>query len=270
MRTILFGLLGLIAIGCSVSKSDPAEDSTEPASPKFVSLDVGPFSAAAFSPDGQFLAIGKNGVDIWDVDKGNRVARATANDVHGWCEQIAFSPDGARLVTAHHFPDLNTPSQLHLWKFDNANDLRKAVTLWPKARDERILLIEPFFAGFSPHGHRLVGGNDKRASSIWDTKTGRKLLDLPEGPAASFTSDGKSIITVSRDGGIRHWDPTSGKTLDPMPGLGAVLFLQNPLADDIVLKIAQGIPNLFMDRPNETLFDELAPPAHFGKMTMSI
>lgn len=220
MRMRLFQLLAIFAIGCNTSSPEVPGDSSESALPKqpLAILDAGEYSAAAFSPDGHYLALGHDGsITIWDVTRSELVARGSGADVRGSCDHITFSPSGTRLTSVHKFPDFNTSSQLHLWEFKNGTELRMVATLWPLSKKDSVFSVMPFFASFSPDGSRIVAGNGKNASAVWDSVTGQKLRDLPDGPAATYSRDGNTAITVCWDGGIRHWDPNTGKTLDPAP-----------------------------------------------------
>src|SRR5207249_430482 len=63
-------------------------------------------------------------------------------------------------------------------------------------------------------GFQLVGGEAR----VWDAATGKLITRLPHGRAvtsASFSPDGRQIVTSSLDGTARVWDAASGKPATP-------------------------------------------------------
>ena len=51
----------------------------------------------AFSPDGKTLASAAEGVNLWSVANGEKIAALTGHI--GWVEEAAFSPDGTTVVS---------------------------------------------------------------------------------------------------------------------------------------------------------------------------
>ena len=79
-------------------------------------------------------------------------------------------------------------------------------------------------AVLSPDGLRIITTSD-RTARIWDAKTGR-LIETLEGhgapvSAATFSPDGKQVVTASSDGTARIWDATDGKLVETLEGHGA-------------------------------------------------
>eukprot|EP01125_Pyxidicula_operculata_P001562 TRINITY_DN11414_c0_g1_i1.p1 TRINITY_DN11414_c0_g1~~TRINITY_DN11414_c0_g1_i1.p1 ORF type:complete len:413 (+),score=97.53 TRINITY_DN11414_c0_g1_i1:42-1280(+) len=83
-------------------------------------------------------------------------------------------------------------------------------------------------------GPVIFSGGGDGVGWMWNAKTG-KVMNVFSGhsdaiTAASFTPDGKKIVTVSNDISIRYWDPTSAQSLFVIrEGNSAVQFHQEPI-----------------------------------------
>ena len=60
-------------------------------------------------------------------------------------------------------------------------------------------------ASFSPDGKYIVSAFSDNTIRIWDAKTGRQIVEPLEGHSASFSPDGRYIVSVS-DSTVRIWD----------------------------------------------------------------
>jgi WD40 repeat protein len=163
--------------------------------------------AAAFSPDGRFLATGSadGTARLWDLG----ALQTTAPHRGRWKVDgpSAFSADGRRLaVTSLENPRRpGWASHIHIWDLD----MHRAVVC---KGDGQFLVTS---LAFSPDGRRLVAGCWDRHARWWDTITGEpgpvlhghedKVLD------ARFSPDSSRIVTTSRDGTVRVWDAASGR-----------------------------------------------------------
>jgi WD40 repeat protein/serine/threonine protein kinase len=77
------------------------------------------------------------------------------------------------------------------------------------------------YAAFSPDGTKVVS-SDRAAAYVWESAKGRRLLKLEghkERPwYATFSPDGKRILTGSFDHTLRVWDAATGKELLVLEG----------------------------------------------------
>ncbi|TDG29566.1 hypothetical protein E2C05_17620 [Paracraurococcus ruber] len=113
----------------------------------------------------------------------------------------AFSPDGARLITA---------------------SVDGTARVWDAGTGERIALCEGhgdsvLHSAFSPDGTRLVTASEDETARVWDAETGKQLAAC-EGHGgsvwhAAFSLDGTRVVTASVDGTARVWDAETGKQL---------------------------------------------------------
>jgi WD40 repeat protein len=170
----------------------------------------------------------------------------------GEMRTVAFSPDGARLLTtgdggARIF-DVATgrpvgpalPQTDFVWWAAYSPDGRRIVTaardgtvqLWDAATGERgATLRHPYSvsrAVFSPDGRRLLTAC-KNTVQVWDAASGRKSFTLEyEGPltfvrSAAFSPDGRRILTAADDHAVRLWDAATGQRLEPTIQLPSIV-----------------------------------------------
>lgn len=160
---------------------------------------LGVVQCVAFSPDGTFIATSSTDgtAMVWDATTGQPLAtlRGHSSTIH----HAAFSPNGKRLVTASS----DTTARVWDWKCE------KEVTV---LRGHRHACKH---ACFSPDGTRILTASCDEDSAelepasvrLWHADRGDELatLDHPGVISASFSRDGRRIVTVASDGSVRTW-----------------------------------------------------------------
>ncbi len=162
--------------------------------------------ALAFSPDGQFLAVGgrirsQPGVPALG-NKGMVVIRYRSSDrdgpvfeLKGTVGCLAFSPDQRRLAAgaARHIDilDPHGDSVIH--------------TLSGNGR----------CLAYSPDGTRLVSGGDDGTLTIWDASSYDRPIAIRRGhrrpiTSLAFSADGRRVVSGSDDTTIKFWNLHSG------------------------------------------------------------
>ena len=178
---------------------------------------------AAFSPDGRLVAMpDHNTVVVRDANAGDREGRVLQGHSAA-VRSAAFSPDGRHIVTA--------------------SDDRTA-RVWDVQTGEEIAALREHTAPvrsavFSPDGLRVVStqmaqrsgdvtsdnntvtSNDSIAL-LWDALSGRVIRRFEGHGAqvydATFSPDGKQIVTASADNTARIWDAATGATIAVLSG----------------------------------------------------
>lgn len=142
-------------------------------------------------------------------------------DTRGGLTDLAFSPDGRRLLVSAE----DTPLLLY-----DANNL-----LLVRAYEGHTGRVES--VAVSPDSSRALSVTRSGHAIIWDIESGAVVRRLDTGRAASFgalthlalSPDGKRALTGGNDGVLRVWDidltsPTVGQVLQTLPGQsGSVL-----------------------------------------------
>jgi len=100
---------------------------------------------------------------------------------------VAFSPDGARLVSA------SADRTLRVWDVESGKEL---MTL--RGHDESALSV-----AFSPDGTRIASVSEDRTVRLWDAATGALVLTLEgfkQGTySVAFSPDGKQLAVATLD-----------------------------------------------------------------------
>ncbi len=150
---------------------------------------------AEFSPEGtRIVTISGNNAYVWNVANGTLVHTLKGHGERVW--DVAFSTDGRRLLTVSW--DLSAK----VWDLEEG-------TLLASLEGEADLTG----AEFSPDGTQVLTAVDNVAR-IWDVESG-ELIHTIEGHTdtvenASFSADGKRIITASWDRTAKVWDTETG------------------------------------------------------------
>ena len=219
----------------------------------FVSLSE--YGRAAIGPDGArvvtvFTEPGFcSNVWVWDVD--TRAIQATLIGHRAEINDVAFSPEGKRIVTAAadgtarvwdaatgaELVTLEAPcdavfkatfSPFGRWIATTSSD--NAVRIW----DAKTGKEEEAFAGdlwldqvaFAPEGDRLLATTDE-AGLIWDVETGELAAALDGGVdgmgAMPYGPSGMRLVGISGNT-ARVWDATTGRGLLTLPDVAYALF----------------------------------------------
>jgi len=118
----------------------------------------------------------------------------------------AFSPDGARVVTA---------------------SLDYTARLWYVATGAALAVLQGHTRGvssaaFSPDGARVVTACSDNTARLWDVATGASLAVLQGHTqtltSAAFSPDGAWVVTACSDNTARLWDVTTGASLAVLQG----------------------------------------------------
>ncbi len=162
-------------------------------------------TAAAFSPDGRWLATGSQDytVKLWDGATGRYRfdVGKTAKDRHShMVTAIAFSPDGKYLATG------SQDRTVKVWDVSSPDAPDKPLVTWSKFESPVNGLA------FSPKGERLAAIGQSGTVKVWDVTKEKEFLDLGDGTAWSYTlgnvlafRDDSHLLAVDRSGSVREY-----------------------------------------------------------------
>src|SRR5207302_2371634 len=171
---------------------------------------------AIFSPDGQSVATDQgfgNTIKIWNTQDGKLIKTL---DNYTWPDQMAFSPDGTRLLVT------SWENASSLW------DVSKGIEV-ARLRGHR---SDNVGGAFSHDGHLAATASLEGAARLWDSATGRLQKVLGEEIAGlgsvnrnqelncAFSSDDRYLATASLRGKVSVWSVNSGSPVEVLEGNG--------------------------------------------------
>jgi len=205
-------------------------------------------SLVRWSPDGKQIAVGatefNNAVKIWDASSGEEHLTLMGHEGAVW--NISWSPSGDSIASAGEdqtvriwdartgaeklvFTGHNDSTVNVLWSPDGtqvaSNDMSsEKIIVWDPITGKESLTFSghqnlALVFAWSPAGDRILSVGTQGEALIWDSTTGKLLLDLfPQDfeldiVAGEWTKDGKQVFVQSLDGVIHIFDASQGKEL---------------------------------------------------------
>jgi len=154
----------------------------------------------AFSPDGTLLAAGggvssrdDHGVSlicIWNVASGE-LAETLPTQAIGDNHAMAFTPDGAQLVSAGNF-------RMHAWETQS----------WERTYDSGSAYPGSYGMSLSPDGSLLAIASDTRTVLFYEVATMQRLRTVSAGASVQdvdFSPDGTKLAVACANGDVRIW-----------------------------------------------------------------
>ena len=155
--------------------------------------------AAAFSPDGRFIATGSvdDTARVFEAFTGKEIWR---RPLGGSVVAVAFSPDGQYVAAG------TADSSVGVFEASNGRQL------WQTTLDRTTIFdVRPLV--FSPDG-RFLGSGDEEGTFVLMAATGKQLWRVAEVGAVNeltFSSDGRLVATASADRTARLFEAATGK-----------------------------------------------------------
>jgi WD40 repeat protein len=205
------------------------------------------------SPDGRrFLADAANGVELWDVETGNKRRfvefPVSFFDAQFQIHSKAFAPDGRRFIVGYSRQAFNGRHELLVSDLDGKTQLlgvnepkeaapcvalsaggkwalsagRDCVRIWdvemPDTARQKIQRGGVISMAFSPDGKQALLGAEFDTLVLVDIETGKEVRSfIGHGGGVScvrFSPDGKRALSGGWDKTVRLWDVVSGKQLE--------------------------------------------------------
>jgi eukaryotic-like serine/threonine-protein kinase len=160
-------------------------------------------NTVAISQDGRRIATAQFDTKVWDAATGHELLNFKGAGA------VAFSPDGARIITG-----------------GNSEKGEFIATIWDAKNGRRLVRLRGHTAAInsidvSRDGRRILTASSDRTARLWDAESGKELLLLQghTGPvsAAVFSPDGRRIATGSHDLTLRIWKTSASAPVTERP-----------------------------------------------------
>jgi WD40 repeat protein/tetratricopeptide (TPR) repeat protein len=174
--------------------------------------DIGPegtLSAAALTPDGQRVAVGRKlggMVAVFDTATGRSIAEHTSAHASS-IRAMAFAGDGAKLATA------DSEGTIKIWADAQKLNSKSTALVTLKGHHGAIRSMS-----FSSDGRRLVSASADKTARVWNLETAGAAIRPLESASevnswlARFSPDGRLIaVAQGINGSLRLWDAVSGR-----------------------------------------------------------
>jgi WD40 repeat protein len=214
---------------------------------------IGAVTERAFSPDGRLLAAlyePPGEVMVWDAITGQH--RYTLR-LRGRNLMFAFSTDSSRLVVLGGDGDT-----LAVTLLDAETGRRLPAADVPHGKEQSRLRMEWLPPALGPGGKRVAAFVRKDAISVWDTETGRHLIELKGARGLArgttlmaFSPDGRRLATCTKNGGLQLWNPETGTELlslqVPVKAVHHLTFTPDGYSIRLVVKTDAGFETHLLD-----------------------
>jgi WD40 repeat protein len=165
---------------------------------------VGPGTTLAYSPDGKFLAAGRQGpiIHLWDVATLKQLSPISPIESNmRVIVALAFSPDNKTLaVGGVSLSDSDTP--IRMWDVATG---KEGTPL--KGHTSRLSHL-----AFCPGTNILASASADKTVRFWDTTTNKQISSIGFWALSMAVSpDGKTLAAGSMDGKVRLWDVPDSK-----------------------------------------------------------
>jgi WD40 repeat protein len=183
-------------------------------------------NCVALSSDGRFIATGSDDgiVRISDVDSGGEIGTNLA--LPGDVGAVCFSPDDTRLAAA------DVRGRVRVWNARSGEPLTPMLQA-SDFDESSVADARPWLnsaVSFSADGKLLLMAYGSKSAQLRDAATGRIVREFTHQDVvyhATFSADGKYVVTSSKDGTARVWDVVSGNpAAPPMEHTGRVVWAQ--------------------------------------------
>lgn len=163
------------------------------------------YDGIAISPDGRWLAIGKTTQEVWVLETSTGLPICGPLRVDGGAWGLRFSQDQSRLIST------TSRGQVSIWSVPDGQLMQEPEHIhWT---------IQPM--ELANDGKRFGTGSVDGILRVWDTSTGRILVEMKHGSeinSIDFSPDSRLIASAGEDHRVHIWDSQTGERLTSLVG----------------------------------------------------
>ena len=160
----------------------------------------------AISSNGKFIAVGTADGNLhlfqWGETTATKLSTISAHT--GGVACVAFHPNGNRIISG------GGDGLVKLWSLSEKGEMGSIAVFRPPFVIDSSTSTPMTVVGFSPDGKQVYGGGAEGVVRIWDATTTGEVRSLRGHlgwvTSATYTPDGKSILSVSVDKAARFFD----------------------------------------------------------------
>lgn len=173
--------------------------------------------ATAFSPDGQYLAVGGSESGLEEATllvrlADNAIVHTFIKNVQHYVFSVAFTPDSQYLITGSG--SAFSSGNLGVIRYWRIADGVEVLTI--NAHNKRVLAID-----VSPDGTLIASAAGDGQVKLWDLATGTFVRQLDghtgEVYGVKFSPHGDQLASCGQDGTVRVWQTDTGEQLYATP-----------------------------------------------------
>jgi WD40 repeat protein len=154
----------------------------------------------AISPDGRQLLAGSRNMSLWDLAAGMQL-RMLDGKVN-WVREVAMSPNGEYVISG------NFDGVINLWDSTTGKQLKT----FPGTRGIVSSLA------FAPDGKTMLDCRLDGPVTLRKVETGNEMLQLAGQGAATFSRDGKWLLSGAAGNRLILWDAATGREIKSFAG----------------------------------------------------
>jgi WD40 repeat protein len=205
--TTIIALLLIIACASAPERKMPTirPTSTPLVTEPEVTISVDSVDAVAWSPDGAWIALGREG-SVFLYPATSLITPTHVLTVPGYVESVAFSPDSRLVASGNRSKSVGSGKTRQRFEDDT-------VRLWEVVTGEPLFVWTTdsgpvYKVVFSPDGDTLASAHFDGTVRLWEVTTReQKMLDHGEWLISlAFNRNGRLLASAGRDEYIRVWD----------------------------------------------------------------
>lgn len=212
-----------------------------------------PTRTSAWSPDGEYLAVGGDKTSIYVYDTTNWEMVKILEGHEGSVLTLEWSLDGTMIASGSGTDKVainNIPeNMIKIWDFSSEKVIANIT-----GHKDGVMNLK-----WSPDGSQIATASDDKVITLWSTTNWTRIINLTGHTLGvldvDWSPDGMMLVSGSRDYKVRTWNVLSGEPLEKWTEPNCVRsvhwhpdgeFIANSGVDEVMLKIRNATTGTIM------------------------